>query len=137
MARIKIEKNKKNEPVFKLKLKDDEVEKYRLLKRALMESKKIKGQFNYMVPIRYFEVVFRNIKKEDLEIDKRSLNSYLEYSDDYDEIYYYRVEADAKFMKTWRLQGCPYIYKVSIDSETKEIKKELAFKKVTKININA
>ena len=135
MARIKIEKNKKNEPVFKLKLKDSEIEKYRLLKRALIESKKIKGHYNYVVPIRYFEGVFRNIKKEDLEIDKRSQKSYLEYSDDYDEVYYYKVEADAKFMKTWRLEGCPDIYKVSIDDETKEIKKELAFKKITKINL--
>ena len=91
MARIKIEKNKKNEPIFKLKLKDCEIEKYRLLKRALMESKKIKGHYNYMVPIRYFEVVFKNIKKEDMQIDKRSLNSYLEYSDDYDDVYYYKV----------------------------------------------
>lgn len=134
MATIKIDKNKKNEPVFYLNISNDEIQKYRLLKRALMESTPIKkGKFNYRVPLRYFEVIFRTIPGDFLIIDNNSLDYYLEFSDDYDEIYYYKSEADAVFMRSWRKEGCPDIYKINIYKKTKKISKEIAFKKVNKM----
>ena len=32
-------------------------------------------------------------------------------------------------MKKWREEGCPDIYKITIDPETLKVKKEIAFKK--------
>lgn len=135
MIRIKIEQNKKNEPVFKLSLKDDELDKYKFLKRALIESKTLKGKYNYNVPIRFFEPIFKNLKNEDFKISKNSLKNYLEFSDEYDENYYYKLEADSKYMKKWRDEGCPDIYKIIINIEDKTLCKEIAFKKVSSINI--
>lgn len=64
-----------------------------------------------------------------LIIDKNSILSYLEFSDYYDENYYTEVIADAKYMKKWREEGCPDIYKITIDPETLKVNKEIAFKK--------
>lgn len=135
MMKIKIEQNKKNEPVFKISLNDDELYKYKFLKRALMESKILKGKYNYNVPIRFFEPIFKNLKNEDFKISKNSLKYYLEFSDEYDESYYYKLVADSKYMKKWRDEGCPYIYKIIINIEDKTLFKEIAFKKVSNINI--
>ena len=57
MISIKLEKNKKNEPVFKLNVKEEDIQKYRALKRVLFESKKIpvvlhvvnKDKLDYMI----------------------------------------------------------------------------------------
>ena len=62
MVKIKLEKNQKNEPVFKLNIKEEEIDNYRFLKRALLEGKSIRGRYNYEVPIRFFEPIFRNLK---------------------------------------------------------------------------
>ena len=38
-------------------------------------------------------------------------------------------------MKKWRLEGCPNIFKIEIDFESKEMKKNIVFKKNNSINI--
>lgn len=131
MIKIKLEKNKKDEPVFKLFIKDDELEDYKFIRRALLEGKTIKGTYNYQVPVRFFEPIFRNINSKELKIDKKSLTYYLEFSDQYDEKYYYKTEATPAFMKKWREEGCPNIYKINLDIEQGTISKEIAFRKVT------
>lgn len=130
MIRVKLQCNKSGKIIFKLKA-DEKDKKNILLKRALMEGKVLKGnsRFNYEVPLRFFYPICNNINKKDLEIDKRSLSMYLEFSDYYDENYYTEVKATPRYMKKWREEGCPDIYKITVDIETNEIKKEVAFKK--------
>lgn len=135
MIKIKLEKNRKHEPIFKLNIKEEELDKYRFLKRALFESKKIKGRYNYEVPLRFFEPILRNISSNEIKVDKFSIDYYLEFSDEYDEKYYHKTEANALFMKKWRLEGCPNIYKVIINKEEGTLSKELAFKKISNLGV--
>lgn len=130
MIKVKLEKSKKGNIVFKLKIKEDEINNI-LFKRAIIESKIIKGRrgYNYEVPLRFFVPICKNIDKSQLELDKKSLLSYLEFSDYYDENYYTDIEASASYMKRWRNEGCPDIYKIKIDENTYEITKEIVFKK--------
>ena len=96
-----------------------------------MESKKLKegSRYDYEVPLRFFFPIYKNYDKEKIKIDRYSLTSYLEFSDEFDEKYYNEIEATPKYMKKWREEGCPNIYKITIDKETKEIKKDIAFQK--------
>lgn len=130
MIRIKLEKNKTGKILFKLKA-DDEDKKNILLKRALMESKAIKGRtrYDYEIPLRFFVPICNNIDIENLKLDKYTILSYLEFSDYYDENYYSDTEATAKYMRKWREEGCPDIYKITIDKDSYEIKKEVVFRK--------
>lgn len=130
MIKIKLEKNKRGEPIFKLCIKDGDLEYYKFLKRSLMDGKKLTGSYNYEVPLRYFVPIFNNIPKDRLSLDKKSILSYLEFSDDFDEKYYYTLTATPKYMRLWREENCPNIYKVSIDKESLTLEKEVAFKKV-------
>ena len=108
MIKIKLEKNKSGKIIFKLKI-DDSYKVNVLFKRALMESKIIKGKstYDYEVPLRFFIPICNNIDKENLKLDKKSILSYLEFSDYYDENYYTEIEATAKYMKKWREEDCP------------------------------
>lgn len=135
MIKLKLEKNKKNEPILKMKLVYEDLNKHKILKRVLMESKIIKGDYNYEVPLRFFEVILKNTSKCDIEIDEKSLKEYFEFSDDYDDVYYFIVDINARYMKRWRKEGCPNIYKVSLDTNNIEVKKEISFQKISKINI--
>ena len=130
MIKIKLEKNKNGKIIFKLKVNDS----YRqnvLFKRALMESKilKEKSEYDYEVPLRFFIPICNNVDKENLKLDKRSISSYLEFSDCYDQNYYTDIDATAKYMKKWRDEGCPDIYRITINQDNYDIKKEVAFKK--------
>ena len=69
MIKVKIDKNKKGEPNFKLHFKKINEKEERLLKRALMEGREIKGSFKYEIPLRFFMPIIRNIKKENLYIN--------------------------------------------------------------------
>lgn len=131
MIKVKLEKNKLNEPIFKLGIKDEYITKYSFIKRALIEGKNLKGTYNYKIPLRYFEPILNNIDNEEILIDKKSILFFLEFSDDYDEKYYYKTEADARFMKKWREEGCPNIYKISLDPITRKISKNIAFKRIS------
>ena len=134
MIKIKLERNTRNQPIFKLRITDEDIELHKLIKRALIESKQINGEYNYNVPIRFFEVIFKNTPQNQLEIDESSILSYLEFSDDYDENYYYILDVNARYMKKWRDEGCPSIYKISIDLENKSLYKEIVFKKLKVLN---
>jgi len=136
MIKIKLEKNKSGKIVFKLKI-DDSYRENILFKRALMESKilKEKSKYDYDVPLRFFVPIYNNMDKENVKLDKKSISSYLEFSDSYDQNYYTDVDATAKYMKKWREEGCPDIYRITIDHDNYHIKKEVAFKK-HKIKIN-
>lgn len=130
MIKVKIEKNKSGKIIFKLKIGDKDKDNV-LFKRALMESKSLKekARYDYEVPLRFFVPICNNVDKENLKLDKKSILSYLEFSDYYDENYYADTEATAKYMKKWRDEGCPDIYRITIDQESYEITKEVAFKR--------
>lgn len=133
MIKVKIDKNKRGEPIFKLGYKELDEKEIRFLKRALMEGKEIKGMFKYEIPLRFFIPIFNNFDKENIKIDRYSKVEYLEFSDFYDERYFYSFEVTPKYMKKWREEGCPNIFKIQIDTEAKEIKKEIIFKKISRI----
>lgn len=130
MIKIKLETNKRGEIKFKLGISDKDLHKNKILKRPLMDSKKTKGIYNYEVPLRYFVPIFNNLPKEIIKVDKKSILSYLEFSDDFDEKYYYTIVANAKYMKLWRAEGCPHIYKISLDIDSLSLQKQVIFKKV-------
>lgn len=132
MIKIKIDKNRLNEPVFKIGFKELDENETRFLRRALIEAKQIKGVLQYEVPLRFFIPIIKNLNKSNIKIDRYSKLSFLEFSDDFDEKYYYTLEANAKFMKKWREEGCPNIFKVEVNKETLEIKKEIIFKKISR-----
>jgi len=130
MIKVKLEKNKSGKIIFKLKI-DDNYKGNILFKRVLMEAKMLKGKskYNYEVPLRFFIPICNNIDKENLKLDKKSILSYLEFSDCYDENYYTEIEATAKYMKKWREEGCPDIYKITINQDSYNVKKEVAFRR--------
>ena len=130
MIKIKLEKNRLGEPSFKLGINNIDQDKYIFLKRALMDSKSIKGLYNYLVPLRYFIPIFNNLPKDIIILDKQSILSYLEFSDNFDEKYYYTLVPSAKYMKLWRIENCPNIYRISIDIESLTFDKIIAFKKI-------
>ncbi|WP_035302032.1 MULTISPECIES: hypothetical protein [unclassified Clostridium] len=130
MIKAKLEKNKNGKIIFKLKL--DDIDKDNILfKRVLMESKIIKGKsrYQYEVPLRFFVPICNNIGEGNMILDKKSILSYLEFSDYYDQNYYTDVEATAKYMKKWREEECPDIYRITVDKDDYTIKKEVAFKR--------
>lgn len=133
MIRIKIDKNKAGEPVFKINIKEEQQKKYAFLKRALMEGKEIKGRYNYELCMKYFLPIFNNLDKSDVKIDAKSIDSFLEFSDYIDEKFYYSLIATPKFMRIWREENCPNIYKVCIDIDNLSVHKSIAFKQI-KIN---
>jgi hypothetical protein len=136
MIKVKLKKNKSGKITFELKVDDKDKENV-LFKRALMEGKmlKEKSRYDYEVPLRFFIPICNNVDKENLKLDKKSILSYLEFSDDYDQNYYTDTEATAKYMRKWREEGCPDIYRITIDEESYEIKKEVAFKR-NEIKVN-
>ena len=135
MIKVKIEKNRLNEPIFKLGYKKVNEKEERFLKRALIEGKEISGTYKYEIPLKYFVPIMNNIDKENIKLDRYSKLSFLEFSDDFDEKYFYILEANAKYMKKWREEGCPNIFKIEINKDTLEIKKEIIFKKIERVYV--
>ena len=133
MIKVKIEKNRLNEPIFKLGFKKLNDKEERFLKRALIEG--ISGTYKYEIPLKYFVPIMNNIDKENIKLDRYSKLSFLEFSDDFDEKYFYILEANAKYMKKWREEGCPNIFKIEINKDTLEIKKEIIFKKIERVYV--
>ena len=130
MIKIKLEVNKNRKIIFKVKV--DEKDKVNVFfRRAIMEGKPLKkgSRYNYEIPLRFFIPICSNLNKNELIIDKKSILSYLEFSDYYDENYYTEVMADARYMKKWREEGCPENYKITIDPETFNISKKVVFRK--------
>lgn len=135
MIKVKIEKNRLNEPIFKLGFKKLNDKEERFLKRALIEGKEISGTYKYEIPLKYFVPIMNNIDKENVKLDRYSKLSFLEFSDDFDAKYFYILEANAKYMKKWREEGCPNIFKIEINKDTLEIKKEIIFKKIERVYV--
>ena len=135
MIKVKIEKNRLNEPIFKLGFKKLNDKEERFLKRELIEGKEISGTYKYEIPLKYFVPIMNNIDKENIKLDRYSKLSFLEFSDDFDEKYFYILEANAKYMKKWREEGCPNIFKIEINKDTLEIKKEIIFKKIERVYV--
>ncbi|WP_462392309.1 hypothetical protein [Clostridium cadaveris] len=130
MIKIKIDKNKREQPSFKIHADKEDREKYLFLKRALMEAKSIKGIYEYEVPLKYFLPIINNLKKEDFHIDEKSIEYYFEFSDEYEGEFFYTCKATADYMKLWREETCPEIFKVRIDFKEKKAEKIIAFKKI-------
>lgn len=133
MIKVKIDKNKRGEPIFKLGYKTLDEKETKFLRRAIMEGKEISGMFKHEIPLRFFIPIFNNLDKENIIIDRHSKLEYLEFSDFYDEKYFYSFEVTPKYMKKWREEGCPNIFKVQIDKDSMLIKKEIIFKKISRI----
>lgn len=132
MIRIRLDKNYLGEPVFKLGI-DKRDEENKLLKRAIIESKKNKGIYNHIVPMKYFLPIFNNLKKEEIKLDTRSYTLYFEYADELEERFFYSTQINPKYMRGWRKESCPNIFKIEIDKDSMKISKKIAFRK---ININ-
>lgn len=130
MIRIKIQKGKNNNLIFKINIKDEDLNKCIFLRRALLEGKVIKGNFNYEIPLRYLVPIVNNIDKDYLSIDRHSQLEFLEFYDEFEEKYYASFTATPKFMRIWRQERCPNIFKIRINPETLSLSKEIAFKKV-------
>lgn len=128
MIKIKLQKDKKKDIIFKIKIAEEDLKLNKNIKRAIMDSKPIKGLYNYEIPLRYFIPISISLKNN-FYIDKSSIFEYLEFFDEYDDVHYFSIKATAGFMKKWRKENCPNIFKVSIDKDTLYIKKEIVFKK--------
>lgn len=130
MIKVKLEMNKSRKIIFKVKV-DEKDRGNMFFRRAIMEGRQLKkgSRYNYEIPLRFFIPICTNVDKNELVIDKKSILSYLEFSDCYDENYYTETTADAKYMKRWREEGCPEIYKITIDPETFNISKKVVFRK--------
>ena len=74
--------------------------------------------------------IINNISKNSLNIDKNSKLEFLEFWDDFEEKYYASLTATPRFMKLWRAEKCPDIFKIKLDLETLSLSKEVAFKKI-------
>lgn len=133
MIKLKIECNKQGNLNLKMSLKEELFKDNMIIKRVMLESKPIKGRYNYSIPMKFFIPMFNNLEKQYLKIDSKSIASFLEFSDEYDGQFYYSGEANAKYMKKWRELSCPDIYRVTIDVEAMTLNKELAFKKISSI----
>ena len=99
------------------------------LKRALMESKEVSGKYNIQMPMRFLIPIINN-NKESVKIDRYSQECYYEFSDIYDEKYYYSLEITPKYMKKWRVEDCPNIFKTTINKVSNNVDKQVIFKKI-------
>lgn len=131
MIKIKLEKLKNGNIIFRMDI-NDELKENIIIRRCLIECKIKKSvkQYPYVVPMKYLLPIINNFSTNQIKIDKRSLFQFLEFSDEYDENYYYTYKANAPYMKKWREVGCPKIYKITINGECLEVNKEVAFERL-------
>lgn len=128
MIKIKLQKDKNKNIIFKMKITEEDINTNKNIKRAIMDSKKLKGLYNYEVPLRYF-LPINNALRDKIDIDEKSILQYLEFFDEYDDLHFYSIKATIGFMKKWRKENCPNIFKITINRDTLEIRKEIAFKR--------
>ena len=67
MIEIKLEKNKRNEPILKLRVTEEDLKDKSFIKRALMEGTSLKGEYNYKVPIRFFLPIINKLDSKEYE----------------------------------------------------------------------
>lgn len=130
MFKFKIESDNLGNLKFRADISDD-LKNNIIVKRVLFESRIVKSnkEYPYLMPIKYFMPMIKNLSGDIIEIDKDSTISFLEFSDEYEENYYYAGKASAKYMKKWREQGCPKIFKITIKSDF-IIEKETVFERI-------
>lgn len=128
MIKIKIEEKRNLNFIFKIAIINDDINNDKLLKRLLMEAKVIRGEYKYEIPLRFLLPILNNYKKEKIEIVKDSITEFFQFSDLYDEKYYYTTKVNDKYMKLWINENCPTIYKIEINRESKEVDCRIAFK---------
>lgn len=131
MINIKLDEDKRGNVIFKADI--DECHKdNKIIKRALFESRllKEKSGFKYNIPMKYFWPILNNIDKEILKFNEESKLDFLEFSDEYEESYYYSYKATPIYMKKWRDEGCPPIYRICINIQTLELNKKVVFERL-------
>lgn len=129
MIYIFLQNNKRGNIVFKAKI-DERLKENKIIKRILMESKFLKKENIYNIPMKFLLPLLNNFPKEYLKIDENSLDSFLEFSDEYDENFYYIYKPNSKYMNKWIENGCPKIYKTVINKETLSLSKSVAFERI-------
>lgn len=132
MIKIKLSKDRWNQPIFYLKVEEDDKNNV-LLKRAIMEGSRGKDGYDYKIPTRFFTPIFKNYPKEKMEISEDSIKTFLEFTDDFGETYRASTVATPTYMKKWREASCPNIYKIEIEEKNKELRESIAFKKISNI----
>ncbi|WP_066872631.1 hypothetical protein [Clostridium mediterraneense] len=131
MLEIKIESDNKGALKFRANV-DEKLKDNMIIKRAIFESRTIKSnkKYPYIIPMKFFIPLIRNINNEFIKLDSESVVSFLEFSDEYEEEIYYNEKATAVYMKKWRDEGCPEIFKIIIDRESLDISKEVVFRRL-------
>ena len=131
MLEIKIESDNKGVLKFRANV-DEKLKDNMIIKRAMFESKTIKSnkKYPYIIPMKFFVPLIRNISNEFIKLDSESVVSFLEFSDEYEEEIYYNEKATATYMRKWRDEGCPEIFKIIVDRENLNISKEVVFRRL-------
>lgn len=131
MLEIKIESDNKGALKFRANV-DEKLKDNMIIKRAMFESRTIKSnkKYPYIIPMKFFVPLIRNISNEFIKLDSESVVSFLEFSDEYEEEIYYNEKATAVYMKKWRDEGCPEIFKIIVDRESLDISKEVVFRRL-------
>lgn len=131
MLEIKIESDNKGALKFRANV-DEKLKDNMIIKRAIFESRIIKSnkKYPYIIPMKFFVPLIRNISNEFIKLDSESVVSFLEFSDEYEEEIYYNEKATAVYMKKWRDEGCPEIFKIIVDRESLNISKEVVFRRL-------
>lgn len=129
MIYISLQNDKRGNLVFKAKI-DENLKENKMIKRILMESRFLKKESIYNIPMKFLLPLLNNFPKKYLKIDEDSLNSFLEFSDEYDENFYYIYKPNSKYMNKWIENGCPKIYKIVINKETLSLSKTVAFERI-------
>ncbi len=131
MLEIKIESDNKGALKFRANV-DEKLKDNMIIKRAIFESRTIKSnkKYPYIIPMKFFVPLIRNISNEFIKLDSESVVSFLEFSDEYEEEIYYNEKATAVYMKKWRDEGCPEIFKIIVDRESLNISKEVVFRRL-------
>lgn len=131
MINIKLEEDKKGNVILKANV--DEIHKEnRIIKRALFESRVLKNskEFKYIIPMKYFWPILSNVEKDIIKISDESKIEVLEFSDEYEESYYYSFKATVQYMKKWREEGCPPISRIKIELDNLELEKKVVFERL-------
>ena len=131
MLEIKIESDNKGALKFRANV-DEKLKDNMIIKRAMFESRTIKSnkKYPYIIPMKFFVPLIRNISNEFIKLDSESVVSFLEFSDEYEEEIYYNEKATAVYMKKWRDEGCPEIFKIIVDRESLDVSKEVVFRRL-------
>lgn len=124
---LKICQNKKGILSLEMIITQEEVDQF--TSRLLLEGKSKKANL-YIIPLKYLYPLSKKMGNKELKFNKDSVTEFLEFSDCYEEKYFYKEKADANYMKLWRENSCPEIYKYTIDIENEKVIKQICFEKI-------